>query len=428
MAVSFIENIQVWIFTLWVWIQTRFVHSVVVPRRRPNASSPPTASDPAVRPEWLTQALTQAGEDVKDKSVTVTNGELGDNRGLAGHLARVEYTDGGESKSLIVKTNRVETVQSRYRAIAYCSGREKFSYDMFKDAPFLPKAIYSGYDSFSGECVIVMEDLKDIATGINLYCGNQIWGKPTIAKERQRDTVAVLEDVYTVAAEIHSQYWRSPELLGPQFSWMKSHSWYHGRGKTSWMVGMNVCRRAWAAVKQDMTKINWAPELVAIMDRSFRETTWARVQERIQDPKIPYTLCHGDFHASNMLYRHDTNHVVLVDWSETGLWEPMCDIGQIMISDVKPDLRRQHEKDLVRGYWDKLIASGKVSASDYPWEQCWTAYETYPVERWLLMVCLLASMNLPPVAVQYFHDQVYEFIKDHPVGDWYLLAPAIDLM
>ena len=83
-----------------------------------------------------------------------------------------------------------------------------------------------------------------------------------------------------------------------------------------------------------------------------------------------------------MLYLSSTNEVVWVDWPEVGIWEPMVDIGQTMISDIKLDVRREHERDLVKTYWDNLISRG-VSPTEYTFQQCWKSYQRSPIERWI---------------------------------------------
>jgi Ser/Thr protein kinase RdoA (MazF antagonist) len=37
---------------------------------------------------------------------------------------------------------------------------------------------------------------------------------------------------------------------------------------------------------------------------------------RLKDPDLAWTLCHGDFHASNSFYLPQQKQVVFVDWSE----------------------------------------------------------------------------------------------------------------
>jgi hypothetical protein len=113
----------------------------------------------------------------------------------------------------------------------------------------------------------------------------------------------------------------------------------------------------------------------------------------------------------------------MVDWSEIGVWEPTADLGQTMISDVKPAVWREHDRRLVKMYWDRLVQNG-VDASKFPFETCWKGYEVGGVQKWIWMFAFMSGFDkVPPVAVQYFHDQLLSFIEDH--GDYpsYVLKP-----
>ncbi len=50
-------------------------------------------------------------------------------------------------------------------------------------------------------------------------------------------------------------------------------------------------------------QVTLSPRLVGIIDRSFAESSWAGLQAHVRDPAVPFTLCHGDFHAANMFLR-----------------------------------------------------------------------------------------------------------------------------
>jgi len=179
--------------------------------------------------------------------------------------------------------------------------------------------------------------------------------------------------------------------------------------------------------------MQWSPRLVAILDHAYVNSTWASVQQHLHASStsfslsslplpLPFTLTHGDFHAANMLWLRDGSplpapdgNICVVDWAEVGVWEPCADLGQLMIADVRPVVRRAHEKHLVRVYWDKLIAGG-VSSQFFPFSLCWARYQRAGVERFLWLFPLLAQYCpkvLPVKSVQFVHDQIISFIEDH---------------
>ena len=267
-----------------------------------------------------------------------------------------------------------------------------------------------------------MEDLSKISTGVNFYFGNQIWGMKPL--ENPCEPEQILKEIYIKAAEMHAIYWNDRSLLNKK--WLKYADWYEGKGQATWSLGIKGSKRYWDKAKIEMksslASVKWSPKLISIIDKSYENSTWEKVQEQLKDPKIPFTLAHGDFHASNMLYKSLKNEFAWLDWSEIGIWEPMVDIGQIIISDVQPEVRRKHERNLIKIYWDNLINNG-VSATEYTFEQCWKSYQVSPIERWIWMFAILTGFGLPPKAIQYFHDQLLFFIEDHSDQPYYILRP-----
>jgi hypothetical protein len=96
----------------------------------------------------------------------------------------------------------------------------------------------------------------------------------------------------------------------------------------------------------------------------------------------------------------------------------------MFISDVKPELRRVDEVELIKRYWNRLIENG-VSAREYPFEKCWNAYECRSIECWIWVFAYLSGLDdLPTKAIQYFHDQLLCFIEDHSDRPFYLIRPV----
>lgn len=155
---------------------------------------------------------------------------------------------------------------------------------------------------------------------------------------------------------------------------------------------------------------------------------------------MPWTLCHGDFHAGNMFLLpsnqspstekregEEGDNLVLFDWSEVGPWEPTTDLAQTIISDVKPSLFVKHSEELVKFYWTELIRSG-VSESEYSWQTCWAAFCRGGPERWIWVFSIIASLPvMPDMGIQYFHDQLLAFIEAFGDRPFYTLKPVVCL-
>jgi hypothetical protein len=169
-------------------------------------------------------------------------------------------------------------------------------------------------------------------------------------------------------------------------------------------------------------EVSWAPELVALIENSIRGTSWEVALAGTTVERGNWTMTHGDWHAGNMLWRlgaAPSEALVVLDVAMAGVGRGPTDLAQFIISNVPIPMRRQVERDLLRRYWDRLVAEG-VSVDAYSFAACYHAYQKGGIERWLQLLILLASMGLPAPAVQWFHDQVHAFVEDHRVpGETY---------
>ncbi|PJE16033.1 MAG: phosphotransferase [Mycobacterium sp.] len=104
------------------------------------------------------------------------------------------------------------------------------------------------------------------------------------------------------------------------------------------------------------------------------------------DIRAPLGLIHGDFRLDNLLFGGDTQCTV-VDW-QTVQWGPaMVDVAYFLGGSLEIEDRRAHESELVRSYYDRLIAAG---VTNFTWEQCWDEYRRQPF--WALAVAVVAPM------------------------------------
>ena len=200
--------------------------------------------------------------------------------------------------------------------------------------------------------------------------------------------------------------------------------------------------------------IQWDEHLFDCLTHSFAEASWVRFQEEIRSR--PFTLVHGDCHPHNILWvigegatnssnsaegdgyqqdgisateqaggaagtfqpRGKDQHTkppypLLIDFEMIGIGSPAQDIGQFMISHMDPNVRRVHEKTLLRLYYEELLANGV--GKTFSFEECWGEYVDGGFGRWAWFIAFfLGSGTHVPVAVkQFFHDQLAEFARDH---------------
>jgi hypothetical protein len=404
-----------------------------------SSATPLRPGHTAVSAAWLTDVLRRKATIPPAVSVVSAKlAPLSANRGLSGTTCKltVQYSDPSAAvpKSFIVKlshagfSGRKSTIISgQYReALFYNSpiaGRMHSS---------IPQAIYSHGSSFFGEFVIILEDVtvENNVTPVNFIFGNQIWGIPKPLAVDPKPLV-VLQAMYMRAAEQHASYWNSRALL--DMPWLKCAAWFRGRGRASWELAMQRARVDWERAKTSSAREALSPKLIAIVDKSLAAASWERLQLQVHNKAQPFTACHGDFHAANMFLRHsnaytqsDAQHVeiIMFDWSEVSVWDPVVDLVQTLISDVKPELYK-HTRDLVHAYWLHLTSHG-VSKQEYSFDDCWESFCRRGPSRWLWVFPVLASFpGMPVQAVRYFNDQLLAFIEAHGDHDCYDMAPVV---
>eukprot|EP00004_Rigifila_ramosa_P028178 TRINITY_DN947_c0_g1_i2.p2 TRINITY_DN947_c0_g1~~TRINITY_DN947_c0_g1_i2.p2 ORF type:complete len:256 (-),score=57.72 TRINITY_DN947_c0_g1_i2:56-823(-) len=243
----------------------------------------------------------------------------------------------------------------------------------------------------------------------------QIWGGVPAAAA-QVDQAEALVLVVRQAARLHARSWRDPALLS--LPWLKTSAWLRGDDRSGWERAVEGCKTRWHSVKTEVrfAVFRLAPQLRALIDAAFAGSSWAVFQAHVADRTTPWTLCHGDFHASNMhLYPAAAGpaRLVVYDWSEVGPWEPMTDIAQLFISDVRlSSLAAGAGERAIEAYHAELCAQG---VGDYPLAQCKADFAR-GVERWLFLFPLLASLGLPEALVDYFQAQIMAFAGEFPAN------------
>jgi len=238
--------------------------------------------------------------------------------------------------------------------------------------------------------------------------------------------VVLLESIFLQTADFHAKFWRDFSLLN--YHWFKTSGWLKGEDRTRWELAMRGMRRKWSQVLQALenkkTTVVWSDKMIAAMNTALAHTSWEdfRREFDVNKPSTPFTLCHGDYHAGNMLWagkeKRPLAPAIFVDWSDVGVFCPFTEIAQFMISNTTVELRRTHERALFESYHRRLIEKG-VNPKDFPLERCWDRYCAGGIEKWLQFMILLSVMNLnapnhlPDFGIQWFHDQVLAFLEDH---------------
>jgi aminoglycoside phosphotransferase (APT) family kinase protein len=86
----------------------------------------------------------------------------------------------------------------------------------------------------------------------------------------------------------------------------------------------------------------------------------------------PVTICHGDARLDNMFFDGDGGFA-MVDWQLSMRSPGGADLVYFLISNLHPEIRRGHERQLIDTYRAALYDAG-VPESAYTEEMAWTGY------------------------------------------------------
>jgi hypothetical protein len=238
------------------------------------------------------------------------------------------------------------------------------------------RVLYAHYSEWRGEYVLLMEDLAlhgAVPVNVLLQATRKPTGDDVHAGGAARDPAPLLRASFQRAADLHGSFWGQQALL--RMPWLKRNQLGVNRGVWEASVAHAVAgwHRAKELLLQPPSTVNFSARMVALVDASAAATSWDGLRAHLRDPKVPLSLCHGDFYAANVLVRAgdplSAEAVLVVDWSEVGPWEPTADIAQFLITRLKVDVLTsttlvETAPALVRAYWDRLIQNGGGGEDD----------------------------------------------------------------
>ena len=87
----------------------------------------------------------------------------------------------------------------------------------------------------------------------------------------------------------------------------------------------------------------------------------------------PYTLLHNDAHLDNIFFS-DNGGCSFIDMSNVMFGNSLLDVAFFLSTNLKPEIRRAHERELVGHYHQCLLAGRGVTEKTFSFEQCWSEY------------------------------------------------------
>jgi aminoglycoside/choline kinase family phosphotransferase len=317
----------------------------------------------ALSAAWLTEALRLGGTG--DAKVTSFDYEpIAAGVGFLGKLGRLhlhhESKAGDLPRTLIAKQPTLDE-KSRQLAKAFrLFEREVAFYREIGSAAGIrvPALHYGDVEAASGDFIMLLEDLAPARVGDQLE---------SCTADEARRAIAAL-------ARCHAAWWGSPRL-----------------GEFAWLPNMNDPMNHFS---QFAYQACWAPFVQFVGDKlspALKRTGEAFATRIITAldglASMPLTLSHGDFRADNLFFSDAVEGVgdgmALVDWQLVSRGSGAFDVAYFLSGNLRPDVRRAAEKDLLQFYVTTLREHG---VQNYGFEQCFEEY------RFSTLFCLLYAV------------------------------------
>lgn len=300
-----------------------------------------------VTPQWLTEQLHQAGYD--DAQVAgISRTSIG--TGQIGQCVRYAMTFAAETDapSTLVGKFPSDDPISRGTGVALRNYyREvRFYQTLAHDVNInIPKCYFADIVEEGPEFCLLLEDMAPAAQG------DQLKGcSPEVA------AAAVVQ-----LAGLQAPHWCDPQL--------KSIDWLNPQTNDPIGDGSMLYQQTLPGFV-DRYGHALAPDQIDII---------AKVAESPNCPifvppsESMFCLEHVDYRLDNMLIHATAKElkVTVVDWQSIKLGKPLNDVGYFLGAGLVPETRREVEQEIVRRYYDALIATGIDGPS---WDACWEEY------------------------------------------------------
>ena len=296
--------------------------------------------------EGLTDALRSTGTLPGDAMVeSFTSEQIGIGVGILALLWRlsVTYEPAGAGPDTMILKLPHTMPESRHIADAFRFYlREVRFYEVIGHRTPIETAdrYYSSFDDASGDFVLVMEDFGD---------------------RRMVDQVAGVgfddaANVVTALARHHAEWWESEELAAAEWA-------VRVQDPPNPQALVPALQGSWPIIEGQFADLLPGPMLDAARRMPDHVVS---LMEQLSAP--PVTLLHGDSRLDNFFF---DDHVSVVDWQICGLGRGPYDIAYFLSQSMQPELRKQHERELVERYHATLVESG---VTGYSFDDCWTDY------------------------------------------------------
>lgn len=306
--------------------------------------------DPAeLTPEFLTSAMSIARPGLEVRAVSVVEAVRAAS-GRASTADRVvldlEYEVGPRTNELprrvVLKTMLAAGSAPPVMYQTEC----RFYAEVRPTVPFeAPLCFVASFDRDSGHFGLMLEDLT---------ARDAVFPNVTM-----NVTIDQVRSLVSHLAALHAKYWESP-ALDREFSWMATPS----------SGGMEDVWKQLLPIVESHTKADpWRAEIYAGLGRPMTElhANMLRIAATALE-RGPRTLLHGDTHLGNS-YALGGNEMGWLDFqlSHRGCYSR--DLTYLITTALSIEMRRQHERELLRFYLEEIRRLGVVHVPT--WDEAW---------------------------------------------------------
>ena len=318
-------------------------------------------------PEWLTGALREYGMLAPDVTITgIAASQVGEGVGMMSELSRLTpIYDGpasGVPNSFIAKYAS-QNPTNRQIAMSFNLYEREVRYFAELDALTTARCPATYLTVLDGDrFLILMEDMADYRVG------DQIAGATL-----QEAAVAIDE-----LAKLHAAFWNDVDGI----SWVPHvYGSQHARN-------MQAGTEAGWETMVSLFGEYLSPAVLAMRDDL--KPSIAPLQKYMDQP--PLTLSHGDFRMANFLFgaRPEHHPMVILDWQGPLLARGMQDVALLLGQSAKVEVRREHERELLRRYLDGLARKG---VADYGFEEAWVHYRHAMLYNWAYATVVSGTLD-----------------------------------
>ncbi|MHB8695046.1 MAG: phosphotransferase [Solirubrobacteraceae bacterium] len=184
-------------------------------------------------------------------------------------------------------------------------------------------------------------------------------------------------------ARVHGTFWESSRF-GSDLAWVRPQRQRAGFGLLSGLLrwGRRGILRSGRAIPPAVRKLTQ----VLTREASALARQWERGA---------LTLAHGDTHLGNV-YRQADGTVGLLDWQVVHRVSGLRDLSYFMTSSLPVTLRRDHERELVGRYLERLRQAGVTAPPSF--DEAWTRYRIFAADSWDAVAVTDTAGDMQPVA------------------------------